>query len=169
MSTFDFDKRELIRNPTNEQLEKQLICRLLSRTSCPVEEQKLEAIRFWITDYPRLTWSSSLSEFLDALVAKVDSYEPEIIFDTVGLYLNQGSLSVWSRRKVWQSSEYTSELTSASFESFVSDTLVVLTKIDQENNQGYFSNVTISSTYNSKVISLSLDKSSVKEYLTKIE
>lgn len=171
LSSVDLGKREFIANPTtNDQLAQKFLCRLLGRTRCSFEQQRFEAMRFWRSEFPTLRWPSNTSfiKFLDALIANASSYKPEIVFDSAtSLVLDKNSFSVRSHLKVDESSPYTLEYTSASLKAFDSAIFSIQVKIDvdQKTGQGFFAKSTITTTYNSKVYSIDLDKSSVKRYV----
>lgn len=109
----------------------------------------------------------SFIDFIDALITNASSYKPEIVYDSASMLLDNSSFLVWPHLKIYESSPYTPEFTSDSFKAFNSPVLSIQMKInvDQATGQGYFTNTTIATTYNSKIYSINLDKSSIKRYM----
>lgn len=163
----DFDRREMITNPTSEQLEKQLICEVLTKTTCPFEQQRFEVISLLTFKYDTLEWSD-FADYLDSLVLRADSYVPEVVFRSATILFSQNYFSLSSYPNILQSSPYT-DYTSDAIELFASDTLTIQGKIDIDPtyNQGYFSSVSIKTTYNSQDYFVTLDETSTQEYLDK--
>lgn len=172
LSSVDFDdQREYILNPTREQQENKMVCRLLSRTNCVLDKQRFWAIAIWATEFPSLELpaSSNIAEYFDKLISRANTFEPQVIYDFATINLNPNKISVSSFRKPSiESSPYISKYTSTSFSCYESEILSIFCKIDiDKNNKGYFSKVTILSKNGLQTDSIVLDKSSVEEYHSK--
>lgn len=170
LSSIDFNRRELIRNSTSELLEYKLICDLLPVMSCPFEQQRFEALNLWMHRYGTLKWpsDSNLADYLDSLVSRAGSYLPEVVFGSAMIVFSQNYFSLLSYRKNWQTSPY-ADYISESFDLFASEMLTVQGKIDinPNSNQGYFSSVSIKTSYNSQDLNVILNEASIQEYLDK--
>lgn len=147
------------------QLEKRLICEMLARTGCVVEEQKFEAITLWASELTPLEWSGTdFDYYVDRLVRKANYYIPDFLVSFSGMQLFKDSLLVLSYRKKLIE---TSKFTSASFEAFYSNFIQIKTQIEMDatTNSSYFSKTTITTTYDRRVYSISLDKTSLNNYI----
>lgn len=85
------EKRSVITNPTNAQLEKQLVCYLLSQSNCSsLEHQRFSAMITWIYRFPALKFTGpSLRFYLDKQVNNSRTYKPSLMFNLTDLNIYQ--------------------------------------------------------------------------------
>lgn len=161
-SKIDLEKREVITNPTNEQLENRLICELLNAKDCAIEKQRFEAIAKWSLKFPTLEWSgSSMVSYFDKLIERASSYEAEIKYDSVNVVLDGNYFYVKSFKN---GSQIGLVVPDGSFICLNSEKLYVLCETGfNQDNKRYISKMTVSADDGNGITTFLVDEPFISE------
>lgn len=123
----------------------------------------------WFMDFPEFDWPSishDLIGYVEALISRAVSYEPEIVYNSAELIIIDDSFSVSPYQNILESCPLAPEYASGLMVAADSENFLILVEIniDSETQKGYLSNVVIRTIYNSQVVSIDLDQSSFEEY-----
>lgn len=138
------DNRAVIMNPVNSQLEKQMICELLLVQACSIEKQRFYAMQIWATKFPKMSWSSgsanpSMVNYLDNLINRAKSYQPEIAYDISTLMIYPDDYKVRSFKNGLD--QFKSERTS--FLAMRNEDFQAVVRIGRMKNVRYFKSIDV--------------------------